>query len=97
MGGIYKKKKMIEFKKFGAAWCSPCKSLAPILHEIKTQFHNVLFTEHDVDDEFEEATKFGIRSVPTVIVLKDGIEVSRIVGLNSKTKYVGVINEQLSK
>ena len=88
---------MVEFKKFGASWCGPCKALAPILTEIKTQFSNVLFTEHDVDEEFEEATKYGIRSVPTVIVLKDGIEVDRIMGLSPKSKYTGVLNEQLNK
>jgi thioredoxin 1 len=94
-GNIYlKTKKMLEVKKFGAAWCGPCRALAPILTEIKSQFNNVLFTEYDVDNEFEEATKYSIRSVPTVVVIKDGVEVERIVGLSSKAKYAAVLTEQ---
>ena len=88
---------MIEFKKFGASWCGPCRALAPIINEIKSQFNNVLFNEYDVDNDFEEATKYGIRSVPTVIVIKDGVEVERVIGLSSKSKYTGILNEQLNK
>ena len=87
---------MLEVKKFGASWCGPCRVLAPILSEVKSQFKNVLFTEHDVDDDMDETMKYGVRSVPTVILIKDGVEVERIVGLSSKTKYIGLITEQIN-
>ena len=87
---------MIEVKKFGASWCGPCRALAPILTEIKSQYKNIIFTEHDVDDDYEEATKYEIRSVPTVILIKDGVEVDRIIGLSSKSKYVSLITEQIN-
>ena len=49
----YKKKKMVEVKKFGASWCGPCRALAPILTELKSEFKNVSIIEYDVDDNFE--------------------------------------------
>jgi thioredoxin 1 len=84
---------MLEVKKFSAAWCGPCKALAPIINEVKTQFNNVMFTEHDVDNDYEAATKYSIRSVPTVIILKDGVEIERVTGLSSKSNYMKLINE----
>jgi thioredoxin 1 len=87
---------MLEVKKFYGLWCGPCRVLTPIINEIKEQFPNIKFHDIDVDDEFEEAAKYGIRSVPTVIILKDGIEVKRINGLSSKSNYTGILNEQLN-
>ena len=86
---------MITVKKFSAAWCGPCRALAPMMNEIKGQFSNVKFEEYDVDVAYEEATKYGIRSVPTVVMEKDGIEVERFTGLQSKLAYVNAINENL--
>lgn len=86
---------MVTVKKFSAAWCGPCRALAPMMNEIKGQFSNVRFEEYDVDEAYEEATKYGIRSVPTVIMEKDGIEVERFTGLQSKLAYVNAINENL--
>ena len=86
---------MVTVKKFSAAWCGPCRALAPMMNEIKGQFSNVRFEEYDVDEAYEEATKYGIRSVPTVVMEKDGIEVERFTGLQSKLAYVNAINENL--
>ena len=87
---------MVEVKKFYGSWCGPCRVLTPIINEIKEQFPNVKFHDIDIDDEFEEATKYEIRSVPTVIIIKDGVEVKRINGLSSKSNYMGILNEQLN-
>jgi len=87
---------MVEFKKFGATWCGPCRALAPILTEIKKQYNNVSFLEYDVDESFDEATKYSIRSVPTVIILKNGEEVERLTGLSPKQKYIDVIDRTLN-
>lgn len=85
---------MLEVKKFYGVWCGPCRVLTPVINEIKEQFPSVKFHDIDIDDDYEEATKYEIRSVPTVILIKDGVEVDRIIGLSSKSKYVGLITEQ---
>jgi thioredoxin 1 len=90
-----KTKQMVTVKKFSAVWCGPCRALAPIMNEVKTQFSNVVFEEYDVDVAYDEATKYGVRSVPTVIIEKDGKEVNRFAGMSSKMAYVNAINEQL--
>ena len=86
---------MITVKKFSAAWCGPCRALAPVMNEIKGQFSNVTFEEYDVDEAYDESSKYGIRSVPTVIIEKDGVEVDRFLGMQSKLAYVNAINESL--
>jgi thiol-disulfide isomerase/thioredoxin len=86
---------MLTVKKFSAAWCGPCRTLAPIINEVKTQFTNVIFEDYDVDVAYDEATKYGIRSVPTIIMEKDGVEVERFTGMSSKMAYINAINENL--
>jgi len=90
-----KTKQMVTVKKFSAVWCGPCRALAPVMNEIKGQFSNVVFEEYDVDEAYDEATKYGVRSVPTVIIEKDGKEVNRFAGMSSKMAYVNAINESL--
>jgi thiol-disulfide isomerase/thioredoxin len=86
---------MLTVKKFSAAWCGPCRALAPVMNEGKSQFSNVVFEEYDVDVAYDEATKYGVRSVPTVIVEKNGVEVERFTGVSSKLTYINAINENL--
>lgn len=86
---------MITVKKFSASWCGPCKVLAPVMNEVKGQFSNVNFEDIDIDENFELASKYGVRSVPTVILEKNGVEISRFVGVQSKLAYTNAINENL--
>jgi thioredoxin 1 len=69
--------------------------LAPMFEGIKQKFQSVNFEDIDVDQQFEEASKYTIRSVPTVIFIKDGKEVERFVGLQSEMRYVNALNEQV--
>ena len=65
---------MLEVKKFYATWCGPCKMLTPIMEKVQTKFSDVSFESVNIDEQFEVAQKYYVRSVPTVIVEKDGKE-----------------------
>lgn len=86
---------MIEVKKFSAAWCGPCKALAPIFENVKTKFNNIKFESIDVDQQFEIASKYSIRSVPTVIIEKNGKEIERFSGVQSEMTYINSLNEHI--
>jgi thioredoxin 1 len=87
---------MIEVKKFSASWCGPCKTLAPTFNEVKSSFTGVTFIEYDIDESSDVAAQYGIRSVPTVIIEKDGVSFKRIMGAQSKFAYEAAINEALN-
>jgi len=77
---------IIETLKFHASWCSPCKVLSKNLEGLEV-------TSIDVDEDVEGlASKFKIRSVPTLIFTKDGEEVGRSVGVISKQEYLEKID-----
>jgi thioredoxin 1 len=84
---------MIQVKKFYAQWCGPCKMLTPIMEGVKVKHTDVQFEDVDVDAQYEMASKYSIRSVPTVIVEKDGVEVQRFAGLQSEMAYTNALNE----
>jgi thioredoxin 1 len=88
-----KTKQMVTVKKFSAVWCGPCRVLAPVMNEIKGQFSNVKFEEYDIDEYNEVTEQYGVRSVPTVIIEKNGVELQRFSGLSSKIAYINAINE----
>lgn len=78
---------MTTIKHYTASWCSPCRALKPIIQEITDQNPSVDYHVVDVDLNKHEADSMGIRSIPVVVILKNGVEVSRIVGLQSKSIY----------
>ena len=85
----------ITVKKFSAVWCSPCRALAPVFEsEIKPMFkEKVKFEEIDVDTNPDETIKYGVTSVPTVIIERDGTLLERYTGANSKYTYINALNE----
>jgi len=84
---------MLEVKKFYATWCGPCKMLTPIIEQVKGKFNDVSFQDINIDEQFEVAQKYYVRSVPTVIIEKDGQEVQRFAGLQSEMAYSNALNE----
>ena len=69
---------------FWAPWCGPCRSFAPVFEELATQMPGVTFLKVNVDDEQELATAHNIRSIPTLIIFKDGEVVDTLVGVQHK-------------
>ena len=86
---------MVTVKKFSAVWCGPCRALTPVMNEIKGNYSNVKFEEYDIDEYSDITEEYGVRSVPTVIIVKDGVELQRFAGLSSKMAYVNAINEAI--
>ena len=87
---------MVEVKKFYADWCGPCKVLTPLMENVKTKFSSVNFENIDIEKDYEIAQKYHVRSVPTVIIEKNGKEVERFVGVQSELAYINALNENLS-
>jgi len=84
---------MIQVKKFYADWCGPCKMLSPIMEQVKNNFGDIDFQNIDIESQYEIAQKYYVRSVPTVIIEKDGEEVHRFAGLQSEMAYTNALNE----
>ena len=81
---------------FAAEWCGPCKRLAPIIHELATAYDGKAKVGHlDVDNAPDIAAQFGVMSVPTVILFKDGKKVSETIGLVAKEKLEEMIQRNL--
>ena len=66
--------------KFGANWCGPCKALEPRIKQMEEEFPSVSFKTIDVDNDPAMAKKYQIRTLPTVILLRDGREITRVNG-----------------
>jgi len=81
------------FLDFWAEWCGPCKMLAPTFERLAEKFGEaVTFAKVNVDDLPEVANKFGIRSIPTLVLLQGGNEVERLVGLRSEQELAHVLS-----
>lgn len=86
---------MIVIKRFTASWCAPCKTLAPIMENVKPNFPNAQFEVIDVDENQSIAGQYGIRNIPTVIVEKDGTEITRFTGVRQEHQIIQSINESI--
>ncbi len=85
-------KKGLVLVDFWAVWCGPCRILGPIIEEVGSEVKDVLIAKINVDENPALANQFGIRSIPTVILFKDGKPVEQSVGVRSKEDFIAMIN-----
>jgi len=78
---------------FWAPWCGPCRMVAPIVEEIAAERSDILVGKINVDDEMELAMQFGIASIPTLIVIKNGEPAAKLVGYRPKADILQLLDK----
>ena len=79
---------------FWAVWCGPCKAIAPVIEELANEFEGkVKVGKVDVDQNQDTAMKYGVRSIPTLLVIKNGEVVDQIVGAVPKSNITDILNK----
>lgn len=76
---------------FSAPWCGPCKAFKPVFTEVVEEFNDIEVQHVDVDNESQLAADYAVRSIPTLVFIKDDKEVSRSKGLMTRQNLVDLI------
>ena len=76
---------------FWASWCGPCRMVSPIVDEIADERSDILVCKINVDEQRELAAQFGVMSIPTLVVIKNGQEVQRSVGARPKNQILAML------
>ncbi|MEK6922844.1 MAG: thioredoxin [Nanoarchaeota archaeon] len=69
---------------FWAEWCTPCRILSPIFEELSNEIKTADFYKLNIEEEQELANKFEVMSIPTLVIMKNGKEIERIIGFSNK-------------
>ncbi|MCI0500767.1 MAG: thioredoxin [Epsilonproteobacteria bacterium] len=81
---------------FWAPWCGPCRMIAPVIEELANDFDGKAnICKINTDDQQELASKFGVRSIPTILFMKDGKVVDTMIGAASKQAFADKLNSLL--
>ena len=80
---------------FYATWCAPCKMLSPVLEELQGELTEAKIFKIDVDKNPEVSNKYGIQSIPTIMIFKDGAQIDKKVGFTPKDTLREAIEEVL--
>ncbi|MGN1280392.1 MAG: thioredoxin [Succinivibrio sp.] len=81
---------------FWAKWCGPCRSIGPFIEELSEEMDNVKFVKVDIDENSAYASKFGVMSIPNLILFKNGEIVNRQIGALPKGELKAFIENSLS-
>ncbi|MCL5003849.1 MAG: thioredoxin [Patescibacteria group bacterium] len=87
---------MVKLIDFWASWCGPCRMMAPVVEELEKELSGkVEFQKVNVDEDQTMAQKYGVLSIPTYVVEKEGREVDRLIGGRSKEVFKSWIESHL--
>lgn len=79
---------------FNATWCGPCRMLKPVLEEISNERSDYKFVSVDVDENGDLAEEYGVSSIPCLVILEDGKEIKRTVGLMPKSEFESFLGDK---
>ena len=83
---------------FWAPWCGPCRMVAPIVEELASEYNGrVKFVKLNTDDNVETASRYGIRSIPTLLVFKGGKTVEQVIGFRPKSDLKRALDKALAQ
>ncbi len=85
---------MLKLIDFHAEWCPPCKLMAPIIAELEKEYaEKVIFEKVDVDHNSDRSSHYGVLSIPTFVLEKDGQEIERLIGARPKEEFVSLFQK----
>lgn len=80
---------------FWAPWCGPCKMFGPIFENVSTKYDNIKFCKLNVDEDGLDISKeFGVMSIPTIILFKDGKEIKRNIGFMDEDSLIEFLGDE---
>lgn len=80
---------------FWAAWCRPCRMIAPVIEELASERTDVTFAKLNVDENPRTASQFGVQSIPLLVFFRDGVEAGRVVGAVPRTRIEAAMQQYL--
>lgn len=83
--------------KFYADWCGPCKSYAPIYENVSKNYTDIRFTECNIEESKRVAVKYGIRTIPNTVIVKNKEKIAAQFGALTETQLIEFINNNIKK
>lgn len=81
---------------FNAVWCGPCRMMEPVLENLSTKYEDSMGVYAvDVDENNDLAFKFNVESIPTIVIIKNGVEVERVIGAHSEDEMISIVDKHI--